>query len=312
MDTSNNIDNDIKFLAKSEIRLKILNELDKHPDNVRGLVKKTNIAYSSVSSNIGKLENHDYITKVENKYYINPMTQVYYKTLMDFKSSVELVTDYDSFWNKHNLNQLSITSIKRITDLKNSELIETTPIDIYKTHNTIKNQIMNSKNIKAIFPYLHPEYPNLIEGILKNNGTVELIVPKSIFKELLFRVNDNVRRKALRYKKLKVYSFKNDLNLYLTICDENMSLGLFKNDGSFDQNRVLVSNDEQSHEWAEELFPGNEEVRQAAEKALFEVHAKKVYQQSDEYKKKMAERNKRSGAYYNPYTPFFDPDMGWH
>lgn len=254
MDTSNNIDNDIKFLAKSEIRLKILNELDKHPDNVQGLVKKTNIAYSSVSSNIGKLENHDYITKVENKYYINPMTQVYYKTLMDFKSSVELVTDYDSFWNKHNLNQLSITSIKRITDLKNSELIETTPIDIYKTHNTIKNQIMNSKNIKAIFPYLHPEYPNLIEGILKNNGTVELIVPKSIFKELLFRVNDNVRRKALRYKKLKVYSFKNDLNLYLTICDENMSLGLFKNDGSFDQNRVLVSNDEQSHEWAEELF----------------------------------------------------------
>ena len=254
MDTSNNIDNDIKFLAKSEIRLKILNELDKHPDNVRGIVKKTNIAYSSVSSNIGKLENHDYITKVENKYYINPMTQVYYKTLMDFKSSVELVTDYDSFWNKHNLNQLSITSIKRITDLKNSELIETTPIDIYKTHNTIKNQIMNSKNIKAIFPYLHPEYPNLIEGILKNNGTVELIVPKSIFKELLFRVNDNVRRTALRYKKLKVYSFKNDLNLYLTICDENMSLGLFKNDGSFDQNRVLVSNDEQSHEWAEELF----------------------------------------------------------
>ena len=254
MDTSNNIDNDIKFLAKSEIRLKILNELDKHPDNVQGLIKKTNIAYSSVSSNIGKLENHDYITKVENKYYINPMTQVYYKTLMDFKNSVELVNDYDSFWNKHNLNQLSITSIKRITDLKNSKLIETTPIDIYKTHNTIKNQIMNSKNIKAIFPYLHPEYPNLIEGILKNNGTVELIVPKSIFKELLFRVNDNVRRKALRYKKLKVYSFKNDLNLYLTICDENMSLGLFKNDGSFDQNRVLVSNDEQSHEWAEELF----------------------------------------------------------
>lgn len=254
MDITNNIDNDIKFLAKSEIRLKILNELDKHPDNVRGLVKKTSIAYSSVSSNIGKLENHDYITKVENKYYINPMTQVYFKTLMDFKNSVELVSNYDSFWNKHNLNQLSISSVRRITDLRNSELIETTPIDIYKTHNTIKNQIMNSKNVKAIFPYLHPEYPDLIEGVLKNKGTVELIVPKSIFKELLFRVNENVRRKALRYKKLKAYSFKNDLNLYLTICDENMSLGLFKNDGSFDQNRVLVSNDEQSHEWAEELF----------------------------------------------------------
>ncbi|WP_405306355.1 helix-turn-helix transcriptional regulator [Methanobrevibacter sp.] len=254
MNITDNIDNDIKFLAKSEIRLKILGELDKKPNNVRGIVKKTNIAYSSVSSNMSKLESNNYISKVENKYYINPMTQVYFKTLMDFKNSVELVNNYDAFWNKHNLNQLSITSIKRITDLKNSELIETTPIDIYKTHNTIKNQIMDSKNVKAIFPYLHPEYPKLIEGVLKNNGTVELIVPESIFKELMFRVSADVRRKAIRHKKLNVYSFKNDLNLYLTICDENMSLGLFKNDGSFDQNRVLVSSDKKSHNWAQELF----------------------------------------------------------
>lgn len=254
MSISNNIDNDIKFLAKSEIRLKILSELDKDPDNVQGIVEKTELAYSSVSNNIYKLEDNNYITKVENKYYVNPMTQVYFKTLMDFKKSVDLVNDYYAFWNKHDLNQLSIAAVKRITDLKNSQLIETTPIDIYKTHNIIKDQIIDSKNVKAVFPYLHPEYPNLIEGVLKNNGNVELIVPKSIFKELMFRVNDNVRKKAIREKKLKVYSFKKDLNLYLTICDENMSLGLFKNDGSFDQNRVLISKDEQSHNWALELF----------------------------------------------------------
>ena len=254
MSITNNINNDIKFLAKSEIRLKILSELDKKPNNVRGIAKKTSIAYSSVSNNIGKLENHNYITKVENKYYINPMTQVYFKTLMDFKNSVDLVNNYDAFWNKHNLNQLSITSIKRITDLKNSRLIETTPIDIYKTHNTIKNQIMDSKNVRAIFPYLHPEYPDLIENVLKNDGTVELIMPKNILKELMLRIDDNVKRKSIRNEKLKIYSFKQQIHLYLTICDENMSLGLFKNDGSFDQNRVLVSNDKQSHTWAEELF----------------------------------------------------------
>ena len=33
-----------------------------------------------------------------------------------------------------------------------------------------------------------------------------------------------------------------------------MSLGLFKNDGSFDQNRILISKDEKSYEWAKELF----------------------------------------------------------
>lgn len=33
-----------------------------------------------------------------------------------------------------------------------------------------------------------------------------------------------------------------------------MSLGLFKNDGSFDQNRILISDNQKSHKWAENLF----------------------------------------------------------
>lgn len=254
MDINNEIDNDIKFLAKSEIRLKILSELNKNPNNVRGIVKNTKITYSSVSSNISKLEKNNYITKVNNKYHVNPMTEVYFKTLMDFKMSVDMVNDFDEFWNKHNLNQLSITSVKRITDLKNSKLIETTPIDIYKTHNTIKNHILDSTRVKAIFPYLHPDYPNLIEHVLRNKGLVELIVPQSIFKELIFQIDETVRKKSIKNGKLKAYTFKKELNLYLTICDDNMSLGLFKNDGSFDQNRILISNDLKSLRWAKELF----------------------------------------------------------
>ena len=255
MNDPTKVNNDIKFLAKSEIRLKILSELNKQPNNVSGLVKKTKITYSSISTNISKLEKNNYITKIENKYYINPMTQIYFKTLMDFKSSVDLVNDFDAFWNKHNLNQLSISSIKRITDLKNAELIETTPVDIYKTHNTIRNQIYKSTDVKAIFPYLHPEYPHLIEHVLRNDGNIELILQKNITKELMFRVNDDLKKAAIRNGKLKVYIYQKNLNLYLTICDnENMSLGLFKNDGSFDQNRILVSKDEHSQKWADELF----------------------------------------------------------
>lgn len=254
MEINNDINNDMKFLAKSEIRLKILNELNKKPNSVRGLVKETEITYSSISNNVGKLEKNQLITRVKNKYHVNPMTQVYLKTLMDFKTSVDLVNNYDEFWYKHNLNQININSIRRISDLENSQLIETTPIDIYKTHNTIKKQIINSNNINAIFPYLHPDYPQLIEHILRNEGSVELILPQSIFKELLFRVNSDIRKNAIKQGKLKVYIFKKELNLYLTICDESMSLGLFKNDGSFDQNRILVSNDPQSNKWACELF----------------------------------------------------------
>lgn len=254
MYSHNDINDDIRFLAKSEIRLKILSELYDHPNNVKGLVNKTNITYSSVSSNVNKLEQNNYIRKVKNKYYINPMAKIYYETLIDFKNSVDIINDFNSFWYKHDVNQLSIDSMQNITYLKDSKLIETTPIDIYKTHNIMKTQLNESKNIKAIFPYLHPDYPQLIENILKNNGSVELIIQKEILKAILENIDEQIKKDSLRKGTLKLHPVKYELNLYLAICDDEMSLGLFKNDGSFDQNRILISDDEKSQEWAEKLF----------------------------------------------------------
>lgn len=254
MDITKDINNDIKFFSKSEIRLKILSELNKKPNNIRGIVKKTKITYSSVSSNIGKLEKRNYITKSNKKYHINPMTEVYFKSLMDFKQSIDLINDYKAFWDKHDLKQLSIESVKNITYLKDSEMIETTPTDIFRTHNAIKEQLIKSSNVKAIFPYLHPEYPKLIEGVLSNQGSVELIINKEIYNELMSRIDRKTRQNAKKNDKLKIHEFNDELNLYLTICDRNISLGLFRIDGSFDQNRILISDNQKSRLWARQLF----------------------------------------------------------
>ena len=61
-------------------------------------------------------------------------------------------------------------------------------------------------------------------------------------------------KKASKTRKLKIYPANNDLKVYLTICDESMSLGLFKDDGSFDQNRILISENEKPQKWAGNLF----------------------------------------------------------
>ena len=248
------LNKNIQFFAKSEIGLKILSELRQEALTIQDLVKRTGITYSSVSSNLNKLQKSEHVEKVGNLYYLRPLSTFYFNTLMDFKTSVEMVADFNDLWAKHNINQLSLESIQNINDLKNSKLIEATPVDIFKTHNTIKKHIIQSKNLKAIFPHLHPEYPGLIENILKKGGNVELILPKNIFKETVFNVNESLRKKAIKTGRLKVYATNNDLRLYLTICDESMSLGLFKTDGSFDQNRILISKDKKAHGWAEELY----------------------------------------------------------
>ena len=254
MITEQELNKNIQFLAKSEIRLKILSELVNKPLSIKEIVQKTKITYSSVSSNISKLEKNSYVKKIRGKYELKPISKFYFKTLMDFKKSMDFIADFDELWNRHNIDQLSLNAIQNINDIENSTLIETTPLDIYKTHNTVKEHITHTNSMKAIFPYLHPEYPKLVEDILKKGGTVELILPKMIFKETIYQIEQKIRKNAARNGNLKIYAVSDELKLYLTICDEGMSLGLFKADNSFDQNRILISNDEKAKKWAYDLF----------------------------------------------------------
>lgn len=62
------IEEDMKFLTKSEIRLKILRCLNFSPTSIKEIVKKTGLTYSSVSSNINKLQKKKKIVKKDNKF----------------------------------------------------------------------------------------------------------------------------------------------------------------------------------------------------------------------------------------------------
>ena len=142
----NYMKNDMMFIVKSEIRLKILTELIDKPQTIRQIVDNTKMAYSSVSNNLNKLEYKNHVIKENRDYTITPMTKIYFNQLMEFKKSIDVVENFDSFWYKHNIAYINDELIENITQLYESKLIETNPIDIYKTHDNIKNQLKISKN----------------------------------------------------------------------------------------------------------------------------------------------------------------------
>lgn len=250
----NYIDQDILFIVKSEIRLKILTELKEKPQTISEIVKKTDFAYSSVSNNLNKLEFKNHVTKENRIYEISPMTKIYFDQLMEFKKSIDVIKNFNSLWYMHNIKYINNELIENLTELYESKLIETNPIDIYKTHNNIKKQLITSKNIKGILPYIHPEYPSLIENILNNDGKIELIMEKNIYQMMMSHIDKNTKRKSVKKGNLKIHVLKNNLEIYLLICDNSMNLGLFKNDGSYDQNRILNSDTKESIHWANNLF----------------------------------------------------------
>ena len=217
----NYLKNDMMFILKSEIRLKILTELKDKPQTIRQIVDNTKMAYSSVSNNLNKLEYKNHVEKENRVYTITPMTKIYFNQLMDFKKSIDVVENFDSLWYKHNIKYINNELIENITQLYDSKLID---------------------------------YPQLIENIMKNNGNVELIMEKNIFRGLISQINPQLKNKCIKNGSLKIHLLKENLDIYLLICDETMNLGLFKNDGSYDQNRILNSNTHDSLIWANSLF----------------------------------------------------------
>lgn len=253
-DTLGKVQEEIKFLTKSEIRLEILHCLEEAPYTVKEIVENTGMTYSSVSSNVNKLEKNRNIYKKDNKFRISYLTRIYFENITHFNQSLEVIINFEEFWNKHNISNLDYDSVKNIIDLHDSKLVKSTSTDIYKTYNTIKAQIVNSEKILAIFPYLHPDFPKLVEDELRKGAEIHLILNDAIYKSLMMGIDENLRKKCLRNNKLKIKTVKDNLEIYLTICDNEMSLGLFKNDNSFDQNRILISSNKKAIRWAERLF----------------------------------------------------------
>ncbi len=251
---SDYIDNKMMFIVKSEIRLKILTELNARPQTVKEIVDNTNMVYSSVSNNINRLELNDHVQKIDRVYEITPMTRLHFNQLMEFKKSIDVIKNFDSFWSKHKIKYLNNELIENITELYESRLIETNPTDIYRTHNNVKKQLKESKNVKGILPYIHPDYPELIEDILREDGNVELIMERRIYKGIIKQIDEGIKRKSIKSGRLKIHVLNESIELYLLICDNSMNLGLFRNDGSYDQNRILNCESKESLHWANTLF----------------------------------------------------------
>ena len=154
MNFQNEINNDIKFLAQSEIRLKILSELNKKPDNIRGLVKRTENTYSSISSNLAKLEHNNHIKKVNNKYHhkIREMNSIINANMAQYVGGMEIIQQFEKelmgiYVTSHPLGSIKDT-LKYITTQTISDILEAD-----NPYNSLKSLISSGKGMPYFTRY---------------------------------------------------------------------------------------------------------------------------------------------------------------
>lgn len=237
------VSDDVKFAANSIIRLRILAALFEKSQNMKELTNLTKLSYSSISTTLHGLEIEDFVYRESNKYYLSNSIRVQMRNILEFKEVVNLLDRFFNIIGGHVVDMIPKQSVEELYLLGNAGLVESCGMDANKIYNCIEDAIDNAKRAQCILPFYQLGFNNKLNCLVKNQKYVELIVSKEV-KELY-------KRKS-KCKYLSTFEGKN--NFLLIVTDKMMILGFFKDDGNFDQNRLLISGDDESLIWAENMF----------------------------------------------------------
>ena len=127
--------------------------------------------------------------------------------------------------------------------LGESRLLESDCVDMDKVFNFIDDALAEANSARCILPIYHENISSGLNDLVFKKKFVEIKVSKSVFE---------VYARNSKVKNLSLFEGKN--NFLLIFTDEKMLLGLFRDNGFFDQNRLLISDSSDSLKWANNLF----------------------------------------------------------
>ena len=237
------ISKEVKYLTNSLVRLKILATLYEQELNMKELNNMTGLSYSSISSNMHDLEVEDYLYRESNKYFLSNSTKLKVRNVLELNGVIKVLNEFFNILDKHIVCMIPEKSIAEMNLLEKANIIESDGFDVYRAYKYIADALAGADDVKCILPFYYEEFNEKLNNLCLEKKSIDLIVSDLVFET--FKNNSKI-------SKLESFSGKN--NFLLIVTNQMMILGLFKDDGYFDQNRLLTSDDEDSIRWANNLF----------------------------------------------------------
>lgn len=247
------VSKEVKYLTNSMVRLKILATLYEHELNMKEMNNTTGLSYSSISSNMHDLEVEGYLYRESNKYFLSNSTKLKMGNVLELNGIIKVLDEFFNILDKHLVDMIPEKSITEMDMLEKANVIESDGFDVYRVYKYIADALTTANHVKCILPFYYEEFNDKLNDLSIKNKSIDLIVSDLVFET--FKSNSKI---------VKLASFSGKNNFLLIVTNQMMILGLFKEDGYFDQNRLLTSEDTDSIRWAENLFKNfkNEKINE--------------------------------------------------
>ncbi len=246
---------EIKLYVNSDIRLEIMTSLFNSPSTLKLLHKSTGINYTSISSNIAKLESNNIVKKEKDYYYMRRQAAIKLVNLLLLEHNLLFLYDFENFLNNHQVKNDNIEILSLLPYMKNVDLLQANNINPDLAVETIQENMLSKGSVKAIAPMLQPNFEEVLEYILTHKSDFEVITAKNLSEYIISRVKDNLNDETLKCKRLNILQANSDpIKVSLVVSHNKVVMGLERREGNLNKSCVLVSHEELPVAWAYNFF----------------------------------------------------------
>jgi predicted transcriptional regulator len=190
----------------------------------------------------------------KRNYSLTNIGEIIMRKLEDLNVGIDVLSKNRQWWLEHDLNGIPISLQDRIGSLADSEVVKSTPTDLFKVVSTFWLLVENAKDIRGLSPIYNEELTTNFIKLVAKGINIELIFTREVLDAVLKSADHSQLKEALEGGNLKFLTIESQPSLAFTVTDYFMELGFFRPDGTYDWSSEILSYSEDSLSWGRDLF----------------------------------------------------------
>lgn len=244
----------IRFLLASEMRPRLLLLLLDDNYDLNGFRDILDKPSASVLHGLNELEALNLIKKNFKSYALTSKGILYALALKKLFRDLYIFRNRTDFWQDHSIESIPAYFFRNSYLLKDSVFVESDEENLSKSSDKIIELLSSCDDMRIILPIFLEDYLEKILDNLEKGHNLLLITNELVLDSLKESKYYDELFKYSKCDQLIIKKVEEELQIFLTVCDNGMALSLFFNDGLFDNSCVIFNDNAEGIKWSNQLF----------------------------------------------------------
>ncbi|AKB19148.1 MULTISPECIES: winged helix-turn-helix domain-containing protein [unclassified Methanosarcina] len=245
----------VNLLLFSDKRKNFLLLLAEGPRNIDEILYLLQVPRISLLPHIKKLKEEGLIVQKGDVYCLSIIGNILVKKTRLLLDTASVFEENDYFWSYRKLDSVPFHLLKRIGEIKRSQLVELKLTHGFDLFPELINHFIGSSKVMLLFSYFHPQIPSFSLELAKKDVKVQLILSRGSFDRFSGDFRDT-GEKILEKKNASIFVRSGsplESPSLIAISENALLIGFFNKKGQF-EGQCLLSFEPCALIWGKELF----------------------------------------------------------